>query len=400
MGKTVYFDLFAGCSGDMIIAALLDAGLPIKTLTTELARLPISGYEIKHEKVKRGAITATLFNVIVEPHSHQHRSYKDIVSLISKSDLSKNIISNALNIFNNLGKVESAIHGTNLEQVHFHEVGAIDSIVDIVGALIGFEILDITNFYSSAFPITGGKINSQHGILPLPAPAMLALAAQNNAPLSSPSHDGMNGQELVTPTAAAIITSLAEFSYPPINLQKIGYGAGSRNPDSYPNIMRLWIGDLIESRIQKDMVLLETNIDDMNPQVYGYVMEKLFAEGALDVWFTPIQMKKNRPAIMLSVISDANNESKISEILMRETSTLGIRVQPINRHVADREIVDFKSSYGKVKVKIKRFDDGIISVSPEYDECYRIAVKTNIPLRQVYSTIEAEARKLVKNKAT
>jgi uncharacterized protein (DUF111 family) len=209
----------------------------------------------------------------------------------------------------------------------------------------------------------------------------------------------MNGYELVTPTAAAIITSVAKFSYPPINLQRIGYGAGSRNPDSYPNIMRLWIGDLVKTKLQKDILLLETNIDDMNPQIYNYVMEKLFSEGALDVWFTPIKIKKTRPAIMLSVLANTKDELKISEILLRETSTLGIRVQPINRHTADREIVDFKSSYGKVKVKIKRFGDGIISVAAEYDECYRIAVKTNIPLRQVYSTIEAEARKLV-NKAT
>ena len=200
---------------------------------------------------------------------------------------------------------------------------------------------------------------------------------------------------MVTPTGAAIVTTLAEFNRPPLNLEKVGYGAGNRNPDEYPNIMRVWIGEAPAGDGPEGMVLLETNIDDMNPQIYDYVMERLFAQGALDVWFTPIQMKKNRPAVMLSVLAPDNAEPRLSETVMRETSTLGIRVRPVSRHIAGRDIVEIDSTYGKVRVKLKRFQDEVLSISPEYDQCRRIAAEKDIPLRDVYRTVEAEARKLI-----
>ena len=397
MGKAAYFDLFAGCSGDMILCALLDAGLPLLELEKELGKLSLEGYQVTAEKVKRGPVTATWAQVIPDDKFRQpDRSYSDIVDLIAGSRLSDGVKRQALDIFRSLGEVEARIHGVKLELVHFHEIGAVDSIVDIVGSVIGFSLLGVTQFYSSPFPVAGGSVECRHGGLPLPAPATLELLTQKHAPVIGPRHVAMEGKELVTPTGAAIVTSLAEFSRPTLNLEKIGYGAGSRNPDEYPNVMRLWIGEAPDHDGHEGMVLLETNIDDMNPQIYDYVMEKLFAQGALDVWFTHIQMKKNRPAVMLSVLAPGDAESRLAETVMRETSTLGIRVRPIFRHIAGRDIVEIDSTYGKVKVKVKRFKDEVLSISPEYDECRRIAAEKDIPLRDVYRTIEDEARKLIK----
>jgi len=397
MGKAVYFDLFAGCSGDMILGALLDAGLVMTDLEREMGRLSLEGYRITAEKVRRGALRATRARVITDDRIKQpDRSYGDIVELIAGSRLSDELKKRALDIFRNLGEVEAKIHGVKLELVHFHEIGAVDSIVDIVGAVIGFDLLGITDFYSSPFPVSGGSVECRHGGLPLPAPATLDLLTEKHAPVISPYHIAMEGKELVTPTGAAIVTTLAEFSQPSINLEQIGYGAGSRNPDEYPNIMRVWIGQTPDHDGHEGMVLMETNIDDMNPQIYDYVMERLFDQGALDVWFTHIQMKKNRPAVMLSVLAPGDVESRLAETIMRETSTLGIRVRPVFRHIAGRDIIEFESSYGKVKVKVKRFEDEVVSIAPEYDECKKIATEKGIPLRDVYRTVEAEARILIK----
>ena len=397
MGKAAYFDLFAGCSGDMILGALLDAGLPLAELEKDLGKLPLEGYRVTSEKVKRGAVTATRARVITDDRVRQpDRSYSDIVDLIAGSRLDDWVKKQAMEIFHNLGGVEAKIHGVKLEMVHFHEIGAVDSIVDIVGAVIGFRLLGIKDFYSSPFPVGGGSVECRHGGLPLPAPATLGLLTQKCAPVVSPYHAAMEGKELVTPTGAAIVTTLAGFSRPPLNLEKIGYGAGSRNPDEYPNVMRLWIGEAAANNGHEGMVLLETNIDDMNPQIYDYVMERLFTQGALDVWFTHIQMKKNRPAVMLSVLSPGDAESRLAETIMRETSTLGIRVRPVFRHIAGRDTVEIDSTYGRVRVKVKRFGDEVLSISPEYDECRKIATEKGIPLRDVYRTVEAEARELIK----
>ncbi|MFA5078111.1 MAG: nickel pincer cofactor biosynthesis protein LarC [Dehalococcoidia bacterium] len=397
MANTAYFDLYAGCSGDMILGALLDAGLSRSDLEKDLAKLPLEGYRIIAEKVKRGALRATWARVILDDGVKQpDRSYSDIVDLIAGSRLDDQLKKKVLDIFRNLGEVEAGIHGTKLELVHFHEIGAVDSIVDIAGAVIGLDLMGIERCYASPFPISEGSVECRHGALPLPAPATMELLARRQAPVVQPCHAAMQGRELVTPTGAAVVTTLADFSRPHLNLEKVGYGAGSMNFVEYPNVMRLWIGESSGHDAHEDMVLLETNIDDMNPQIYDYVMERLFAQGALDVWFTHIQMKKNRPAVMLSVLSPAAAETKLAETIMRETSTLGIRVRPVYRHIAGREMVEFESSYGKVRVKVKRFEDDIVSIAPEYDECKKIAAEKRVPLRDVYRTVEAEARRLIK----
>jgi len=397
MGKAAYFDLFAGCSGDMILGALLDAGLVVTDLERELGRLPLEGYRVTAEKVRRGALMATRARVITDDRVKQpDRSYCDIVELIAGSRLADDVKKRALDIFRNLGEAEAKIHGVKLELVHFHEIGAVDSIVDIVGSVIGFDLLGITQFFSSPFPAAGGSVECRHGALPLPAPATLELLARRKAPVVNPCHAAMEGRELVTPTGAAVVATLADFRRPQMELDKIACGAGSLNADEYPNVMRLWIGQVPEHGGHEGMVLLETNIDDMNPQIYDYVMERLFDGGALDVWFTHIQMKKNRPAVMLSVLAPGDAESSLAETIMRETSTLGIRVRLVFRHIAGRDVVEFESGYGKVKVKVKRFGDEVVGIAPEYDECKKIAAERNIPLRDVYRTIEAEARKLIK----
>jgi uncharacterized protein (TIGR00299 family) protein len=393
MNKAVYFDLFAGCSGDMILGGLLDAGLPLEQLADALAALPLAGYRIKQRQVKRGAMAATLAQVVIESTSPEHdRSFGEITKLISVSHLPASIKTQAGAVFRNLGEAEAKIHDVALEKVHFHEVGAVDSIVDIVGALIGFELLGVTHFYSSPFPVAGGSVVCRHGTLPLPAPAALSLLAARSAPVVKPSIPGMEGHELVTPTGAAIVASLAKFERPSMNLERIGHGAGGRNPAEYPNVLRLWIGELAETEQHGGMVLLETNIDDMNPQLYDYVMDKLFKQGALDVWITPIQMKKNRPAVMLSVLSPCDLEGAMAETIIRETTTLGIRVRPVFRHIADRESRAVNSIYGRVNVKIKLLKGSVISISPEYEDCRRIAAEKDTPLKEVYRRIEAEAR--------
>jgi len=396
MSRVLYFDMFAGCSGDMVLGALLDAGLDLEDLAMQLSALPVSGYRIVQEKVKKSSITATRAHVILDDSIHQHaRSYNDIVRLIKASSLPASVKTVALDIFKKLGEAEAGIHDVPLQDVHFHEVGAVDSIVDIVGAAIGLHLLSITRVYASPFPMSSGQVMTGHGLLPLPAPATAAVIARAKAPVIDVALSAMQGAELVTPTGAAIVSALAKFERPSMTVEKIGYGAGSRDSRDYPNVLRLWIGEIQDENSGEGLVLLETNIDNMNPQIYDYVMEKLFKNGALDVWLTPIQMKKNRPATMLSVLSPCGVEQVLVKILMKETATLGIRIRPVFRHIADRQLMEIKSVYGKVRIKVKQFKGETIGIFPEYDDCRRIAEKKGVPLIEVYRTIEIEACKLL-----
>jgi uncharacterized protein (TIGR00299 family) protein len=396
MARIAYFDCFSGCSGDMILGALLDAGLSIEELKASLSLLNIEGYQISMEKVKRSSVTATKFNVVIDEHYHHHsRSLADILKIIDSSRLSDGVKKSSSAIFQHLGEVEAGIHGMPISEVHFHEIGAVDSIIDIVGAIAAFELLKIKRFYSSPIPTGYGNVSTAHGVLPVPAPATLKLLSVAQAPLVSPPSNDISAGELVTPTGAAIVTSLAEFIRPDMTLDMVGYGAGSKEISSWPNVLRIWLGEEKEISGDDTLILLETNIDDMNPQIYGYLMEKLLAEKAADVWFTPIQMKKNRPAVMLSVLAPVHYESHLINIVMRETSTLGVRVRPVSRHIAQRDMAEVESSLGRVRVKIKLFSGKILDVSPEYEDCRRIAVERNIPLQEVLRIIEGESRQLL-----
>ena len=394
MAKVAYFDCFSGCSGDMVLGALIDAGLPLDILEKGLSSLAIHGYKLFAEKVKRSTITATKFTVTMdEPEAQPARSLEDILMLIKASKLREKAKNTASAIFQRLGEAESRIHDVPLEKVCFHEIGALDSIIDIVGVAFGLDVLEIERFYSSPLPLGSGSISTAHGILPVPAPATMRLIAMANAPIADVPERSHPQGELVTPTGAAIVTMLANFSKPGMTIEKVGYGAGTRDFEAWPNVMRIWLGKEIEPVDSEALVLLETNIDDMSPEIYGYLMEKLFAMQAIDVWFTPIQMKKNRPAVMLSVLALRHAESDLTQTIMRETSTLGIRVSPTFRHIAEREVIEFDSTIGHTKVKVKRFMGNIISIHPEYEECRRMALERNIPLQEVYRIIETEARR-------
>jgi uncharacterized protein (TIGR00299 family) protein len=405
MTKIAYFDCFSGASGDMIIGSLLDAGLDLEIIKKGLAGLDFYGYKLTAEKVVRSGITATKFDVVMDEEEHEHHhetshhhhhGLSEILNIINTGKISDSVKIKSSEIFRKLGTVEAGIHGVPLEEVHFHELGAVDTIVDIVGTVLALETLKIEKVYSSPLAVGSGTVKTAHGVLPVPAPATLQILAEAGVPIvNAPPSENPPG-ELLTPTGAVLITSFAKgYQQPNIKVERTGYGAGNKQFATWPNVVRVWIGEETTGVSDDGLVLLETNIDDMNPQIYGFLMEKLFAEKAADVWFTPIQMKKNRPAIMLSVLAPSALETKLIEIIMRETSTLGIRSRPVSRHMAQREIVEIDSSLGRAKAKIKRFGNDIVAVSSEYDDCRRLALEHNLPLHEVSRIVEIEARQYV-----
>ena len=377
--KIAYADCFSGISGDMFLAALLDAGLPLDVLQDGIEKLNLpEKVELHLIETHKGALRAAMLEVIV-PHSHHHRHLSDILDILSASQLSEHVQKTTASIFNLLAKAEARVHGESVEQVHFHEVGALDSIVDVTGAVIGMEALGIERLYASPLPYGSGTVNSDHGTLPLPAPATLEVLRLAQAPLTpSPAQ-----VELVTPTGAAILATLATFERPNLIVTGLGVGAGKRDLP-WPNLMRLIVGEAPSSG-NTEMVQIETNIDDMNPQMFGYVMEKLFAAGALDVYLTPIYMKKNRPATLLGVIARRQDESTLAELILRETTTLGLRVQPIYRYEAQRDFRLVHTPYGDLNVKLKIINGQVIQSMPEYDDCVRLANEKGVSLADIYA---------------
>jgi pyridinium-3,5-bisthiocarboxylic acid mononucleotide nickel chelatase len=396
MSRILYFDCFSGCSGDMILGAMLDMGLPLEALEKGLGSLNFSGYKLAVEKVKRNSIMASKFNVIMDQSEHQPaRGLHDILHIINESQLPPPVKERAGLIFHRLGEVEAQVHGTTLDKIHFHEIGAVDSIIDIVGACLAFDMLKIERFYASAIPVGAGTVKTAHGVLPVPAPATMQLLTLGKAPLANVPSAGETPGELVTPTGAAILTCLSEFRRPNMIVEKVGYGSGSKEFAKWPNVLRLWLGEEADGGGEHDLILLETNIDNMSPEIFGYLMEKLFTQGALDVWFTQIQMKKNRPAIMLSILAPRHMESVLADTVMSETTTLGIRVRSVSRHIGGREILEFDSSLGHVRAKVRRFKGSVTGIAPEFEDCRRIALEKNMPLQEVYRVVESEAQKRV-----
>ena len=378
--KIAYCDCYSGISGDMFLGALIDAGLALEELRSGLAGLGLeAAYQLEANETHKGSLRATQFRVLLAGQAPAYeRNLIDITRLIQGSDLPQQVIDHSLRIFTWLAEAEGHVHGVPPEQVHFHEVGAVDAIVDICGAALGLHLLGIKKLYASPLPLGGGQVDSAHGALPLPAPATLELLAATGAPTyQRPTH-----LELVTPTGAAILAALAEFSQPEMRLQRIGTGAGMRELP-WPNLLRLWVGES-QSASQPGFSLIETNIDDMNPEFYGHVMQLLFEAGALDVFFTPIYMKKNRPATMLSVIATQQDEPKLATLLLRETSTFGVRVQPFTRYEAERSIVTISTAYGEIPLKLKLVDGKALSATPEFEVCRQIALEKQLPLETVF----------------
>jgi pyridinium-3,5-bisthiocarboxylic acid mononucleotide nickel chelatase len=378
--KIAFADCSSGISGDMFLAALLDAGLPLEVLQEGIDQLALTEkVELRLTETHKGALRAANLEVVV-PHSHHHRHLSDILDILSASRLSAYTKETAAQVFTLLAEAEARVHGEPVEQIHFHEVGALDSIVDVTGAVIGLESLGIERLYASALPYGAGNIISEHGQLPLPAPATLEVLRLAKAPLvPSPAQ-----VELVTPTGAAILGTLATFERPALQISGIGVGAGKRDLP-WPNLMRLMVGEM-PAEEPAEMVQIETNIDDMNPQFYAFIMEKLFAAGALDVYLAPIQMKKNRPATMLNLIAYRRDEAVLSELILRETTTLGLRIQPIVCSEARREFKQIQSAYGKLTVKQKILNGKVIQSVPEYDECVRLANENNVSLAEIYKS--------------
>ena len=386
--KILYFDCFSGISGDMAVGALLDLGVSIDYLKSELDKLKLEGYKIDVKKVNKKGIIAPKFNVIIDKKSKVHeRNYNNILSIIEKSELSREIKDLAIKIFNSIAQAESKIHRKRLSQLTFHEIGAIDTIIDIVATSICINKLGIDKIYSSAVPLGNGFIKFSHGKWPNPGPATAEILKNSNAKIKFIGID----KELVTPTGAAIISTLAEFNTPEFKLEKTGYGAGNLEFE-HPNILRIFLGEETKNASTENTTnMIETNIDDMNPQIYQYLMNKLLKNGALDVFLTNIMMKKQRPGIKLSVICKIEDTDKLAEIIFKEATTLGMRIYPTARKKLEIEKKKVKTKYGEITLKIGKLNGKIMNISQEYEDCCRIAEKKNIPLKLVID----EAKKYV-----
>jgi uncharacterized protein (TIGR00299 family) protein len=391
--KIAYLDCFSGMSGHMTLGALVDAGVPLSRLRDELARLPVTGYQLSSRKVKRAGLRATKVNVKIDhsPQSTRHkhkaetRKWKDISKIIQDSSLSQQIKQKGLAIFKRLFEAEAKVHGGRYDTIHLHELGAIDCIVDIFGSLIGLDILGIDTVCASPLNLGSGSITSEHGLLPVPAPASVELLK------GVPVYSSDISFELTTPTGAVLISSLASGfgPMPAMNISKTGTGAGDKNFKEQPNILRVLVGESAGAMKNEDsdITVVETNIDDMNPQVYDYVMERLFKAGALDVFMVQIIMKKNRPGIKLTVLTEIGKKDEMIDIILKETTSIGLRFYNAGRKILQREIKEKKTKYGPVKVKIASPGKEHRRVSAEYDDCKKIAKKLNIPLIEVLRTV-------------
>ena len=398
--KILYYDCFAGISGDMNLGAMLDLGVDQKYLLKELGNLPVDSYKIKVCKDKRGGITGTKVDVILpiqkkssSRHSHKKRTFRDITRMIRESNLSANVKKISLDIFTRLARAEGKIHGHKIEDVHFHEVGAIDSIIDIVGAAICLDYLKVDKVISSPIQVGAGIINCSHGTFPVPAPATAEILQ------GIPIKTGLVPFEATTPTGAAIIAATATYFTEKIDFtpQKIGYGLGSKD-SPVPNVLRLFIGEISADASKRDdletgdAVIIECNIDDMNPELYDTLMDRLFAAGAHDVFFTPIIMKKSRPAVVVSVLCDGGRQKAMEDVLWLNSSTFGLRSYKVAKSMLRRETVKGKTKYGEVTIKRGYLNGRIIKSKPEYDDCRKLAKENGISIQDIYEGIHRTVR--------
>ena len=384
--RTLYFDCYAGASGDMILGALVDLGLDAASLKKEIALIGFSDYGVEFEKVDRSGISSTRAVVSV-PNEKSHRHLHQIIEIIESAALSNAVKARSAAIFERLAKAEARVHGIDIQKVHFHEVGAMDAIIDIVGSCIGFEMLGIEHFLASAINVGSGFVEMEHGRFPVPPPAVTELL--KGIPVYS---EGVKG-ELITPTGAAIISTVSS-GYgviPEMVIEGSGYGAGARNYGKFPNALRLIIGEThsakrgsVTDNETEPVSMLETNLDDVSPQVLGFVMHRAFELGALDCWFTPIQMKKNRPAVLFSVLCGKENRDNLIEMIYIETTTLGIRVRDIQRHATEREIRRVRTAFGEVDVKIGKFKGRIVNKMPEYEQVKALALEKGVAFHTVH----------------
>ncbi|MFQ5483895.1 MAG: nickel pincer cofactor biosynthesis protein LarC [Desulfobacterales bacterium] len=383
-----FFDCFSGISGDMTIGAFIDLGVPLSWLKNSLSELPLNGFNLDATPVFRHGINAIHFHVKIKDNS-EARDCEKIKSLIINSGLAESVKKRSISIFERISKAEAEIHGCRPEEVHFHEVGGIDAIVDVVGTALCVEYLNIGKITSSELPLGRGFVSCRHGTLPVPSPATVSILK------GLPVYGTDIQHELVTPTGAAIIADLAEVFEPMPNMivDKIGYGAGNRDLQSRPNLLRI-ITFKEKRQIDKSedtVTIVETCIDDMNPEIFGFIMERLFEKGALDVYFIPVFMKKNRPGTMLQVLCPVNRSEAVINAVLTETTSAGIRYYNVKRAKILRKIVTIKTSFGKIEAKSFQNPSGEVRIVPEYEVCRKIALERNIPIQVVYNTVAREA---------
>ena len=384
--RIAYLDTISGIAGDMTMAAFVSAGLPLDELSAELRKLSIGGFELMGSHVQRSGISAVHIDVVVSHEPLYHRHLKDIQSIIIQSALPDRVKERAQSVFSTIAKAEAKVHNTTIEKVHFHEVGALDSIVDIVGTAICLELLGVQCVYSSPVKLgSGGFIDTEHGKMPIPTPATVEILKDYPTILTDIPF------ELTTPTGAAIIKSLSSgvLTMEHLKIESIGYGAGTKEFDGVPNLLRVFVGELPQTYENDELVMVETNIDNMNPEIYPYVLERLLAAGAHDAYIIPIIMKKGRPGILFSVLTSRSAIEAIIDIMFRETTTLGLRIQPVERRKLTRSQREVQTSFGFVKAKV-------ISVSgqerlvPEFEECKRLAKERGLPLLEIYNELQRE----------
>jgi uncharacterized protein (TIGR00299 family) protein len=376
-----YLDCNSGISGDMLLGALIDAGWPEQNLRELVAKLKLGDVEIKVDRVSKRGISATQVTVLSSEH-HPHRGLHDLTRIVTEAELPQAIQEQAISALTLLAEAESQVHGVPIDRIHFHEVGAVDTIVDIVGALVGFADLNIRDVYCSALPWSRGTVKTEHGILPVPPPAVSLLLRE--VPVVGVDIDG----ETVTPTGATLARTIAKKfgTAPAMRVLHVGYGAGQRDWPDRPNVLRLTIGesDSADGLEVDQLVLLSCNVDDMNPQWYDPLMSRLYDAAALEVWLTPVQMKKNRPGTMVEVLCRPDDANTLRELLLRHTTTLGVREASVTRHSVPREIETVQTAYGSVRMKVAKLPDGTIKASPEHDDCVARATEGGVSVAEVW----------------
>ena len=392
MGRVIYFDCPSGASGDMVLGALVDAGVPLEALRAELGKLGVAGWTLTAREVRRGAFRATKIDVEVDravPRESRHLA--DIVAILTGSGLPAAVVATATRIFTRLAEAEARVHGSTVEAVHFHEVGAIDAIVDVTGAVLGLHLLGAAAVHVSVLPVGGGFVDTAHGRMPVPGPGTVELLR------GFPVVDTGVRAELVTPTGAAILTTLATGAgrMPAMTVERVGYGAGTADLPDSPNVLRCFVGETAEAAGTETIAQVETTIDDMSPQLYEPLMDRLFEAGALDVFLTPVIMKRSRPGTVLTALCPPDRVGDLSRVLFEESSTIGVRWSEMSRARLDREMVTITTAYGTLPAKVSRLGGRIVTVTPEFADVARIAREKGLPVREVLDQARADARALL-----
>ena len=388
--KLGYFKSIGGVSGDMILASIIDSGVLVNEIIEGLSLLNIGGYNISSHISNREGVVGTRIEVEYDTNDRR-RGFNDFAEIVNASSLPDKVKKDSCNIFYRLNEAEKIAHKSSSSNVELHELGEVDTLIDVVGSVFGMYILKLDSIYLSPFPTGNGVIKTSHGLTPVPSPATVALLSLSQAQVIQSPLELNNTGEMITPTGVAILTTLGSFKSPRMYINNVSYGLGRRKSKHYPNVLSLWLGNEIENESSSKLVLLETNIDDTDGQILGYVHERLLEMGAKDVWFTSIYMKKNRPGVILSVIIPFGIENKAVDFIISETSTLGIRSSNVARYEAERNICTINTVYGKVNVKLKFKNNKIINISPEYEDCKKLALENDLPLKYIIDKVTRQA---------